>query len=251
MSHPSPEDLVAHLIDADSTIAAHVATCPECQEQLTWIRNAAGQLRAGSASRWAETPQCLGEAAVAAFVDGQTAAGAAREATVAHLAVCARCRAMVASVARLAAAESVASEAPAERPSRRRWPVPVAAAAAVLLAVLAWPRGADQTGTGHRAPTITAAAAPVPIAPVAAVAEAPVLRWSAVPGADRYHLTLFDAGGRVRYEVQLADTVAALPDSVVLVTGQTYLWSVEARIGWDRWSTSPLTEFSIVGAPRR
>ncbi|HEX9280472.1 MAG TPA: zf-HC2 domain-containing protein [Gemmatimonadales bacterium] len=251
MNHPSPEDLVAHLIDADSTIAVHVATCPECQEQLTWIREAAGQLRAGTPSRWVETPQCLSEAAVAAFVDGQTT-GAAREATVAHLAGCARCRAMVASVARLTTIESVAREAPTTaRPSWRRWQVPVAAAAAVLLAVLAWPRGNNQIGTGHRAPTITAAAAPVPLAPVAAVAEARVLRWSAVPGADRYHVTLFDAGGGVRYEAQLADTVAALPDSVVLVTGQTYLWGVEARIGWDRWSTSPLTEFSIVGAPRR
>src|SRR5438445_392982 len=74
---------------------------------------------------------------------------------------------------------------------------------------------------------------------------------AAVPGADRYHVTLFDAGGRVRYESQLADTVATLPDSVALVPGQPYLWSVEARIGWDRWTTSPLTAFSVVPAPRR
>ena len=210
MNHPSPEGLVAHLIDADSAIAVHVATCPECLEQLTWIREATGELRAAAPSRCAETPQCLSEAAVAAFVDGQSA-GAAREATVAHLAGCARCRAMVASVARLAAAEGVALEAPAAQPLWRRWQVPVAAAAALLLVVLTWPRGNDQIGTGHRAPTITAAAAPVPLAPVAAVAEARVLRWSAVPGADRYHVTLFDAGGRVRYESQLADTVAASP----------------------------------------
>ncbi|PYO41195.1 MAG: hypothetical protein DMD29_05350 [Gemmatimonadetes bacterium] len=238
------------MIDADSAIAVHVATCPECLEQLTWIREATGELRAAAPSRWAETPQCLSEAAVAAFVDGQSA-GAAREATVAHLAGCARCRAMVASVARLAAAEGVALEAPAAQPLWRRWQVPVAAAAALLLVVLTWPRGNDQIGTGHRAPTITAAAAPVPLAPVAAVAEARVLRWSAVPGADRYHVTLFDAGGRVRYESQLADTVATLPDSIALVPGQPYLWSVEARIGWDRWTTSPLTAFSVVPAPRR
>jgi len=250
MNHPSPEGLVAHLIDADSAVAVHVATCPECLEQLTWIREATGELRAAAPSRWAETPQCLSEAAVAAFVDGQSA-GAAREATVAHLAGCARCRAMVASVARLAAAEGVALEAPAAQPLWRRWQVPVAAAAALLLVVLTWPRGNDQIGTGHRAPTITAAAAPVPLAPVAAVAEARVLRWSAVPGADRYHVTLFDAGGRVRYESQLADTVATLPDSIALVPGQPYLWSVEARIGWDRWTTSPLTAFSVVPAPRR
>ena len=251
MNHPAPEELVAHLRQDDgSAIAVHVATCPECQEKLTWIREAAGQLRTAAPSRWAETPQCLSEAAIAAFVEG-VSAGASRETAIAHLASCARCRAVVASVARLAATDAVTREAPTGRPLWRRWPVPVAAAAAVVLMVLAWPRGANDGSPPHRAPTITAAAAPVPIAPVAAVAEARVLRWSAVPGADRYHVTLFDAGGRVRYETQLADTVAALPDSVALVAGQTYLWSVEARIGWDRWSSSPLTEFSIVGVPRR
>jgi len=250
MTHPSPEDLVAHVIDADSTIAVHVATCPECQEQLAWIREATGQLRAAAPSRWTETPQCLSEAAVAALVDGQSR-GAAHQAAVAHLAGCARCRAMVASVARLAIAADVAREAPAARALWRRWQVPVAAAAAVLLAVVAWPRRDNQIDTGHRAPTFTAAAAPVPLAPVAAVAEARALRWSAVPGADRYHVTLFDAGGRVRYEAQLLDTVAALPDSVALLPGQSYLWSVEARIGWDRWTSSPLTEFSVVRVPRR
>ena len=50
---------------------------------------------------------------------------------------------------------------------------------------------------------------------------------------------------------RLADTVATLPDSIALVPGQPYLWSVEARIGWDRWTTSPLTAFSVVPAPRR
>ena len=50
---------------------------------------------------------------------------------------------------------------------------------------------------------------------------------------------------------QLADTVAALPDSIALVAGRTYVWLVEARIGFDRWSTSGLVEFSIGGgAPR-
>jgi hypothetical protein len=250
MNHPTREDLVAHLTDADSTIAVHVATCPECQEQLAWLREATGQLRAAGTSRRTETPQCLSEAAVAAFVDGRSA-GPAHQATIVHLAGCARCRAMVASVARLAAAADVAREAPAARPLWRRWQVPVAAAAAVLLAVVAWPRGTDQVGTGHRSPTINAAAAPVPLAPVAAVAQARALRWSAVPGADRYHVTLFEVGGRVRYETQLADTVAAVPDSVALVPGQSYLWSVEARIGWDRWTSSPLTEFSVVRVPPR
>jgi len=30
-----------------------------------------------------------------------------------------------------------------------------------------------------------------------------------------------------------------------LVSGRPYLWKVEARIGFDRWVTSTLVEFSI------
>jgi hypothetical protein len=83
------------------------------------------------------------------------------------------------------------------------------------------------------------------------VAEARVLRWSAVPGADRYRVNLFDSRGLSLYEAEFTDTVAALPDSIALIAGRAYLWSVDARIGWDRWSSSPLTTFSVIGAPRR
>jgi len=85
------------------------------------------------------------------------------------------------------------------------------------------------------------------------VANADTLRWLGVPGADRYRVTVFDAPGQVRYETQLAGTVALLPDTVVLVAGRPYLWKVEARTGWDRWSASELVEFSLAprgGAPR-
>ena len=77
------------------------------------------------------------------------------------------------------------------------------------------------------------------------------LRWSRVAGADRYRVTVFDAAGSVLYAADVSDTLVAFPDSIALVPGQPYLWSVEARIGWDRWTTSPLTAFSVVPAPRR
>jgi hypothetical protein len=79
------------------------------------------------------------------------------------------------------------------------------------------------------------------------VADATTLLWTAVAGADRYRVTLSDALGGVLYETQLADTVAALPDSIALVSGRSYVWMVEARTGFDRWSTSRLVEFSIGG----
>jgi hypothetical protein len=196
---------------------------------------------------------------IAAVVDG-TMDLTAREAATRHLASCARCRGAVASVVRGLADADVGREIAAidsgggrgfTRVTRlRRFIMPAVAAAALVFLVVR-PRSAGDDRSSHRAPTITAAAAPVPLAPVAEVAEARVLRWSAVSGTDRYRVTVFDAQGRSVYEAQLADTVATLPDSVALVAGRSYLWSVEARIGWDRWSSSPLTEFRVAGAPRR
>jgi hypothetical protein len=210
-------------------------------------------LRAAAAQPGPAGPDCLNEETIAAVVDGALDP-AARDRATRHLASCARCRRAVAAVLRGLGDAAVAREIAALDHGRTRrlarFALPAVAAAAVLL-FLVWPRAADDGSSPHRAPTITSAVAPVPLAPVAAVADAPVLRWTAVPGADRYHVTLFDAGGRVRYEAQLGDTAAALPDSVTLVPGQAYLWSVEARIGWDRWSSSPLTEFTVVGVPRR
>ena len=212
-------------------------------------------LRATAARPGPAGPECLDEESIAAVVDGAMEPGA-RSAAARHLASCPRCRAAVASVVRGLADADVVREINAidsgrGRRSTRftRFILPALAAAALVFLVVR-PRAEDDDGSRHRAPTITAAAAPVPLAPVAAVAEAHVLRWSGVPGADRYHVTVFDAQGRSVYDAQLADTVAAVPDSVVLIAGKSYLWSVEARIGWDRWSSSPLTEFSVVAVPR-
>jgi hypothetical protein len=66
-----------------------------------------------------------------------------------------------------------------------------------------------------------------------------------VPGTGEYRALLFDQGGQVIYEVELADTIAPLPDSVSLVPGRQYLWKVEARIDWDHWSSSELVRFSV------
>jgi anti-sigma factor ChrR (cupin superfamily) len=210
-------------------------------------------LRAAAAQPGPAGPDCLDEETIAAVVDGAMDA-VARTAATRHLASCARCRRAVASVLHGVADTTVTHEIAAiDRAGGRRFArfVLPAAAAAALILFLVRPHAADDSATDHRGPTVTSAAAPVPLAPVAAVAEAHVLRWSAVPGADRYRVTLFDSGGRVRYETQLADTAVSLPDSVTFVPGQSYLWNVEARIGWDRWSSSPLTQFSIMEAPRR
>jgi hypothetical protein len=91
----------------------------------------------------------------------------------------------------------------------------------------------------------------VPVSPVGAVAVAGALQWTSVADADRYRVTLSDAEGRVLYETQQADTVVAIPDSVLLTAGQSYMWMVEASTGFDRWATSQLVEFSIIGGQPR
>jgi hypothetical protein len=199
------------------------------------------------------TPECLDDDTLAALAEG-TIAPTTRTAVLPHLAVCPRCRGAVASVAHALADSGVAREVVGvEGGGRRRFyrlALPIAAAA-VLLLVLVWPRPVDDGGLPHRAPPITAAAAPVPVSPVGAVAVAGALQWTSVADADRYRVTLSDAEGRVLYETQQADTVVAIPDSVLLTAGQSYMWMVEASTGFDRWATSQLVEFSIIGGQPR
>src|SRR6267378_2137579 len=111
-------------------------------------------------------------------------------------------------------------------------------------------RHAAEGESQHRSPP-GAQAVPVPRSPVGVVAQAETLWWTSVAGADRYRVTLFDGGGRVLFETQLADTLAVLPDSIVLDHGRPYLWKVDARTGWQRWAASGLVEFSIAGGPPR
>jgi hypothetical protein len=89
------------------------------------------------------------------------------------------------------------------------------------------------------------------VAPQGPAAEVHELRWTPVEGADRYRVTVFDAEGRVVYEVEPVAAVAPLPDSVQLTPGRRYLWKVEARVGFDRWVASDLVAFSLVSRPRR
>jgi hypothetical protein len=199
------------------------------------------------------TAHCVDDETVAALAAGSIDA-TARAAALPHLAECPRCRSAVASVARALSDRSVAREVrkvePGLRGSRYHVALPIAAAAVLML--LVWsPRSLDEVRPGHRGPTISAGGAPAPVSPMGTVAEVPTLQWGSVAGADRYRVTLFEAGGRVLFETQLADTVAAVPDSIVLMPGRSYLWKVEARIGWDRWTASDVIEFRVAGGPPR
>jgi hypothetical protein len=193
------------------------------------------------------TPECLDDETLAGLADGSIDPKT-RAAALPHVAGCPRCRGAVASVAQALADAAVAREIEGvEGTGRRRsYRIALPLAAAALLLLLVWPRRVDDGGPTHRDPPADASA-PVPIAPIGVVADATTLLWTAVAGADRYRVTLSDAEGRVLYDTQLADTVAALPDSIALISGRSYVWMVEARTGFDRWSTSRLVEFSIGG----
>lgn len=176
---------------------------------------------------------------VAAFID-RTLDAAARREVEAHLAGCADCRAEVLEVGRIAGAP------PAQRRAPLRRALPWLAAAAALLVVSTQLRS---PAPSHREPAVQSAVAPGAIAPLGEVEALAPFTWSAVPGADRYHVSLFDRAGRLLWESTVSDTVATLPAEVAaaLAPGAGYLWSVKARVGWERWTESGLTEFQLQG----
>jgi len=196
------------------------------------------------------TADCPPDDVIAALADGSLASEQ-RRTVLPHVASCARCRGAVASIARALADPAVAREL-AARSSRRGWyriAVPLAAAA-VLLLLLVSPGADDQSSTHRGSPPPPPATTPIPRSPVGAVASVDDLRWSPVAGADRYRVTVFDATGNVVYAVDVSDTAVAFPDSIVLVPDKAYLWKVDARTGFDRWTASELAEFKVA-APRR
>ena len=82
-------------------------------------------------------------------------------------------------------------------------------------------------------------------APGGVVAAVESFQWSQVPGADLYRITVYDAEGTVVWEVETRDTVITPPDSTEFEPGARYIWKVAARVGFDRWLSSDLVDFTI------
>lgn len=177
----------------------------------------------------------LAPAQVAAFVD-RTAGDDARRVAESHLAVCAECRAEVADITRVVAET---------RRSRSRPVWMAAVAAAGLVAVVVWPRGVAESPSVHREAPVTATAGPTAVRPIGIADSVPALVWTAVPHAHRYHVRIFTTDGSVVWQGESTDTVAAIPPSPGWRAGQTYYWSVEAHVGFDRTVASELTPFSV------
>ena len=200
------------------------------------------------------TNQCLDELALAGIAEGK-AQGPAGDAALAHLAGCGRCRRQLAALMALLGDPVIAREVARihDRPRRARRPLVAVAglvAVAAMVLLMVYPRGRSVDSNATRDPTITAVSAPSAIGPIGEVARPPSLIWSRVDGATSYRATLFDSTGTVLFELQLADTTTVIPSTVELVPQRAYLWKVEARTGWDRWSSSELFEFRVESAVR-
>jgi hypothetical protein len=218
------------------------------RDSLDALRDALQALEAGFP---AALTTCLDADVLAACAAG-TLPAELRPAALGHLAECRDCRLTMASLARALESPAVRAELAslpdgraARGDDRLRFALPAAAAAAAVLFVALWTGGGPPPEPAHRAPAITAADNPEPISPLGAARRVDALRWSAVPGVDRYRVTLFDAVGQMLFEADLQDTLVLLPDTIGLLPGRAYFWKVEARTGWDRWSASPLLEFSV------
>ncbi len=175
---------------------------------------------------------------IAGFVDRSLDA-VARARVEAHLMDCEECRREVLDV------DHISRSAPsARRPGLIPISAAVAAAAALLLVL--WPaRGPMPGDSEHREPAVTTTIAPRTVSPLGSIATLDSIRWSSVPGAERYSVSVFDANGTVLWQSNAADTVIGVPADVILVPGDRYFWSVRARVGWDRWVESSLSEFTV------
>ena len=200
-----------------------------------------------AANRPAPAAICLDERQLASIAEGRLDAGS-RTGAIEHLADCSVCRRQLAALAALCREPEIAAEQ-ARAAVTRGWRRPLlglaglAAAAALLLMVA--PPGPRQPG-GQRDPTLTAVLAPIGVEPFGDVKSPGSLTWRPVDGANGYRATLYDSSGTVQFEALVSDTSVALPDSVDLLPRQTYLWKVEARTGWERWSSSELYRFRIM-----
>lgn len=276
---PAPAELMPYALGrpgepVPENVAGHVRACPSCGAEVRRLRETASALRATD-SGLEGAGACLDELAIASVVDGGGLTDAQRPDVIAHLTVCSRCRDQLASVARLLRDPSVGAAQQslpkptlahgAEPRSRRRSRRLAAvsgltglAAAIVLVAIRfdapARARTSEPPARGpsvHREQSVTTTGSPRLLTPTGVVASADTLRWTSVPHADRYRVTVFDRDGNVAIEAQTADTTLALPAAAGVARGRLYLWKVEARTGWDRWVESEFVEFTVSSPPER
>jgi hypothetical protein len=262
--HPTEAELVG-LAFADSgssvvleALPRHLAQCTVCHGVVDTLRAQANTLRLVSPPVMDASPNCLEGISIAALAGGSIDPEAA-PAALRHLLDCPRCRQEVASVARLLEAPEVAREVDRlEKVLRRRyWRRVVSSvivggvAAAGLLVMLDRAPSSKVAKPLYREEGVTGAVAPRLIAPLGAGVALDAFRWTSVPRADRYRITVFARDGSVIWEASTRDTTIMPPDPVRRISTDTVLWRVAAHVGWeDRWATSDLAMLAM-HRPRR
>lgn len=265
-SCPTPQDLLqAVLGDEDARLSGvvdhHARECTRCAHELDALRDTVHALRARSLAEEPAPGRCLDDAEIAALVDGVDLER--QGSAIAHLASCGRCRADLAAVTRLLRDPSVAQEIEMiQPPAPRRVGARLARqamvsglVAAALGGVILGPllvRNASEAGDAAilRERAITTTAAPRIVGPLGVATLADSLRWTSVPRADLYRITVWDREGSVVWEGETRDTVLGLPEALDASRGADLLWDVKARTGWDRWVASELVELTV-GDQRR
>jgi hypothetical protein len=259
-AHPEETELV-QLAFADTRVGdkvlQHVAECAECRGVVDALRTQANALRLTAIPTMDTTPECLDDESIAAFASAHVDPDAS-QAAINHLLGCARCAQEVASVARLLDASDVRIEI--ERLGKRadgahtRHIVRGLAILGVLaagLVIMLLPASSQIGKRLFREESVTGATAPRLLAPVDVARPSDTLRWTSVPRADRYRITVFARDGSVIWEAQTRDTAVALSDRMTRVPDDTILWRVEAHVGWeDRWASSALAMLTIRRAQR-
>ncbi len=122
----------------------------------------------------------------------------------------------------------------------------LAAAAVVAGLLLVRPSRLDEeSAPAQRDEATGVEVAPSLGAPGGVVAAVETFQWSQVPAADLYRITVYDAEGTAVWEAETRDTLITPPDGTAFEPDARYIWQVAARVGFDRWVSSELVEFTI------
>jgi anti-sigma factor RsiW len=152
----------------------------------------------------------------------------------AHLAACSDCRAEVVDVELF--------RRRFRRPRRLAMAATLALATAAGIVLMVMPRlGSEGKATLRDSGTDNRLVVYGPLGEISS--DSIRFVWGAIPHATTYRLTVSTGGGRVVWSASVADTVATLPDSVVLRRGDQYGWVVDALLGDGTTRSTGLREF--------
>jgi hypothetical protein len=262
--HPSEVELLQiaaaeSSTTCDASVLLHVAGCDSCRHAIDMLRAQATALRFVSRPGH-RTDDCLDEESIAGIAEGNIDLNGS-PAIVTHILGCARCARELAAAARLLddaeVQRALDDRSTNTAPARRRRPLVIGslslAAAAAVLALLGRATLLSKVAKpAYREESVSSVAAPVLISPTGVATAPDTFRWTAVPRANRYRISVFDRSGTVVWEGVTRDTAVAVPDLLWHSANGTYLWGVEARVGWeDRWAASDLAPFTTRRASAR